>query len=202
MAAIYRLPDELLDLILAAASTVDNRRVGYVGEIRDKPAAATLALVCRRFHRLAVAYLYETVHLGGRLSPEALRLLHGSMACNPALRPLVRGLAIYRTLGPDMTDMAADFVTWFFAVVTLEIELCETESASLLLDRALRYMVGLARLELRGTGSGIEGGLSAVMHTIGGIGRLERPLRTLALRSVCLDEETLKVGCGVCLVVL
>lgn len=98
MAILNDLPDELLDPILSTAAASCTQ-----------PQIAAFGLVCRRFHRLTLSYLYESV----RVSQATAASLHRSCICNPRLRRLVRNLAIDLSERPlaELPDDQAEAVS-------------------------------------------------------------------------------------------
>lgn len=184
---------------------------------RDQAYAtgATLALVSRRFHRLAISHLYAelhvgcdrvswTVHIRAQLPIKTLQL-HRSLAHNPALRRLCRRLVLYfSTEKPDVVGVPTDLVTWLTSVRSLVTNgIRATGPGWMLLRRAICHMVNLEQLSVKPLIEGIVDEafefdktyrdgveLPWVVDAVNGFTKLQ----TLELVGVGSGDEVLKVS--------
>ncbi|CAJ2503402.1 Uu.00g107960.m01.CDS01 [Anthostomella pinea] len=151
---ILKLPDELLDSICANV----------------RPSAKTLALVCRRFDRVATPHLYLdlTLHVLSDLTRDVYSLqaiaytkvLHRTLKKNPALWPFCRNLTCYfdYLLEPGSRSyLPNDIFTWLTAVQKLEVGVIRGSDTRLTLARhAIQHMPGLTHLKLHSDVDGID----------------------------------------------
>lgn len=180
---INHLPDELLDPILGRAAY--NRQCGV--HYRAYTSAATISLVCWRFYRLSIPYLYAHVYVGHGTPPKVTQLLHRSCVRNPALRRFVRGLTInLATYVPsfrrDLVEFTLDFISWFTATRTLEVILEKPEYSWPLLHLATLHLSSLQSVKLMsGWDQECQLELPVVLSIIDHVKNLKR----LALNNLC-----------------
>jgi len=152
-AFILRLPDELLDKIICAAAPIIRHWNRKHCQVYD--TALCLSLVCRRFHRIAMPYLYADIMIecsgdGWRHPEQVPRHLHRSCRKNPFLWTLCRSLKVYyQDCKNKYIYAATDFATWFTAVRSFKLYgLGKGERAWALLHLALEHMSSYDRLVL------------------------------------------------------
>lgn len=125
---ISDLPDEILAIIIDIAS-LKSPRSDFDTVFRSYTFAKELTLVCRRFHRLVLPFLYHTIFLGHNPiidpRPQELVLFHKTLRDTPTLRPLCRRLYA-QIKGPRFADedyctVWNDLFTWMTRIHTLEI---------------------------------------------------------------------------------
>ncbi|KAL4970612.1 uncharacterized protein BDV14DRAFT_195295 [Aspergillus stella-maris] len=189
---ILRLPDELLDNVISAVYSIDSGR----GRSYTNPthAPTILCLVCRRFHHIAVSYLYTNVRIDTRFADywrkgiaKDPRLVHKCWSQNPSIWHLCRRLRLscdpYR---PDpianrcACDTFLDFTTWFTQTKSFDLSsLGKDEKTWDVLRSALANFFNLTELSLR-DGDDYTLELGEVLETLG-------DMRSSTIQSLTLD---------------
>lgn len=124
-AFILKLPDELLDMIIShMAPIIDDQK--YLREqYQPYEMATTLSLVCKRFYRITVPYLYAelVVNTGDntwRRPTQISKYLHRTFRENPLLWKLCRHLTVtYDQSNIDNLYAVTDCLTWLTAAKSL-----------------------------------------------------------------------------------
>jgi len=161
---ILGIPDDILVEILRVAShvTPDRKTPGH--ELYE--TAARLALVCRRFNRIATPLLYWQININCQvdsitnwslLTAAAAKKLHRSLRRQPNLWSYCRRLTIHAAgaehaePGSNISYIANDFVTWLTAARYLSISYLSprNEGAWSLVRTALEHMTNLVALDLQ-----------------------------------------------------
>lgn len=191
MPSINALPDELLAEIVA---TVVESSGAY--GLLDLTVPCTLALVNRRFHRLALPHLYGNLRVTcdsyDRWSNH-VDSVHRSLVRNPDLGRLCRQLTLVMGIEPTYSErqveMAAEIAACCTAVTSLKIGSMSLsdDGAWPRLRQALPAMARLERLVVQGADSSV----SRLMDMVGSL----ESLRSLTLWAPTYrrDEEPLEV---------
>lgn len=194
---ILKLPDELLDKIICAAASIIRHWNREHCQVYD--TAFCLSLVCRRFHRISMPYLYADLIIDssgdGWKHPEQVpRHLHRSCRENPLLWTLCRSLTVYHQESKNKYLYAAtDFVTWFIAVRSFTLYgLDKGERAWALLHLALEHMSSYTRLVLGSYPYSYSLDLPRVIDVLGDFetGPLQN-LQTLGLKGISTHGDSL-----------
>ncbi|OQE44130.1 hypothetical protein PENCOP_c002G01836 [Penicillium coprophilum] len=120
-AFILELPDELLDAIICATEPVAQIRIhGFEHSFKVYETGIVLSLVCKRFYRITVPYLYADLMVSTSDNAWGEKKLHRTFRENPSLWPLCQNLMIgYDTSNIGNLYVATDCITWLAAAKTL-----------------------------------------------------------------------------------
>lgn len=156
---ISDFPDEILAMIIDIAS-LQSPRSDLDIVLRSYSFAKELALVCQRFHRLVLPFLYHTIFLGHnpiiKARPQELVLFHKTLRETPTLRPLCRRLYA-QIKGPRFADddyctVWNDLFTWMTRIHTLEVAVDVMHDEYFGLVRANYVQTGLPWSLIRSVG--------------------------------------------------
>ncbi|OOF95627.1 hypothetical protein ASPCADRAFT_405398 [Aspergillus carbonarius ITEM 5010] len=138
--SIFRLPQEVLELIIAFAAPYFILTCGGREYYFSYRTVADLALVCRRLYCIATPILYRSISLQD-IEP---RRLHHTLQANPTLRQHCRVLSLDASLilnsQGDNANIANDIVSWLTRVKKLHIYCCYHDSK----DHHIDYVGSLA----------------------------------------------------------
>lgn len=152
-AFILKLPDELLDMIISAmAPTIHEHR--YLREYHQVYEMAVFSLVCKRFYRITVPYLYAELVIytsvdHWRRPTQISKHLHRTFRENPSLWKLCQHLTVnYDRSNIRNLYVATDCITWLTAAKTVTFRDLEGKKAWELLQLATKHMSGCKALLL------------------------------------------------------
>ncbi|KAJ5187163.1 hypothetical protein N7449_010157 [Penicillium cf. viridicatum] len=153
-AFILKLPDELLCMIISPmAPIIDDH--AYLRELyQPYEMAVALSLVCKRFYRITVPYLYaelviNTGHNTWRRPTQISKDLHRTFRENPLLWKLCRHLTVtYDKSNIDNLYAVTDCLTWLTAAKSLTFWGLEGKKAWGLLQLATEHISGCNILSL------------------------------------------------------
>ncbi|KAJ5951959.1 uncharacterized protein N7479_010372 [Penicillium vulpinum] len=124
-AFILKLPDEILDAIISLTAPVLRSHRCLPEHSKVYEMAIALSLVCKRFHRITVPYMYMDLGINTnddawRQPKKVFKNLHRSFRENPSLWKLCRNLTVIWSKSNDRNlYIAADCLTWLTAAKTL-----------------------------------------------------------------------------------
>ncbi|KAJ5498467.1 hypothetical protein N7453_007518 [Penicillium expansum] len=152
-ALILRLPDEILDMIISATTAILNEHRYLIDRYQVYEMAVVLSLVCKRFYRITMPYLYAEVVIytdknNWRRPSQISKHLHRTLRENPLLWKHCRHLTVSYNKNIDNLYIATDCVTWLTAVKTLTFWGLEGKKAWELLRLATKHMSGCNALSL------------------------------------------------------
>ncbi|KAJ5817489.1 hypothetical protein N7447_007497 [Penicillium robsamsonii] len=124
-AFILELPDEVLDAIICATGPAAHTGSDGAYGFKVYGMGTVLSLVCKRFYRIAVPYMYADLVINTSdktwgVPKQVFKKLHRSFRDNPLLWPLCRHLIVsYDTTNVNNLYVATDCITWLIAVRAL-----------------------------------------------------------------------------------
>ncbi|KAJ5355976.1 hypothetical protein N7517_010585 [Penicillium concentricum] len=154
---ILELPDELLDAIICAAGPIVHNDWHGSDSFKVYEMGIVLSLVCKRFYRITVPYLYADLVINSSDNAwgerkGVFKKLHRSFRENPSLWPLCRGLIVsYDKKNIGNLYVATDCITWLTAAKTLTFWGLEGRKAWDLLRLAIEQKSSCNSLSLRST---------------------------------------------------